>query len=270
MAFIDKTYVNHSQWIEGKKFIENTAEQQKKAFGSVINLYYNSEEEVKGFEGEFVLWNTSFIKNVWLYQNCKLPFVQSRLTEQYGEKKPALFDLIDFSIDCVLLVGVNDEKNVYFNLWKEVDSDGTVDIYDDEDEILLYGTSLMLSVLEDCKKIMHDSRHHITFNGKIFFNFYGCDILYDPNNENTYYTLKDGEEIPIEIPYYSEDVIKLPKVNYSFKREDFSKYDPNKIYFCNEKEVFQLTHYKEWQRFAGDARNLCRFSIPNYIQKIIL
>ena len=69
MAYIDKTYVNHSQWLQARQFADETQAEQIRCLGATINFYYD-REDASQMGDDFVLWNTSQLQDVWLYQNC--------------------------------------------------------------------------------------------------------------------------------------------------------------------------------------------------------
>ena len=87
MAGIDKTYVNKSELIEAinwaKEVGEVTLENGYKFCPLDFIGAYNDKEGIVYDSNEYVLWNTPVWFDRWLWCNCPLSFVRSRLQEQY-------------------------------------------------------------------------------------------------------------------------------------------------------------------------------------------
>ena len=87
MAGIDKTYVNKSELIEAinwaKEVGEVTLENGYKFCPLDFIGAYNEVEGIVYDSDEYVLWNTPVWFDRWLWLNCPLSFVRSRLQQQY-------------------------------------------------------------------------------------------------------------------------------------------------------------------------------------------
>ena len=87
MAGIDKTYVNKSELIEAinwaKEVGEVTLENGYKFCPLDFIGAYNDVEGIVYDSDEYVLWNTPVWFDRWLWCNCPLSFVRSRLQQQY-------------------------------------------------------------------------------------------------------------------------------------------------------------------------------------------
>ena len=105
MAGIDKTFVTKKEYTEVRSFWIKTYKQQKKELGCPIGLYpfcmftpikfhkitpkflLKNDNDLRDFDDDstaLVLWNTNVRQDQWLAKNCQLPFIQTRLVEQYG------------------------------------------------------------------------------------------------------------------------------------------------------------------------------------------
>lgn len=82
MAYIDKTYVTHSQYKQVIDFILENKDKMKKELGHIIDYYLHDTDF---WEGERALWNTTVEEDKWLYVNCQLSFIQETLKKQYAE-----------------------------------------------------------------------------------------------------------------------------------------------------------------------------------------
>jgi len=261
MAGIDKTYVNHSQWIQARQFADETQAEQIRCLGAPINFYYDHEDAAQ-MGDDFVLWNTSQLQDVWLYQNCKLPFIQERLDVQYGKTKSPLFELITFEQNCISLLQAN-TKDISIDFWYKDGEDFLV--LDDTDEVLVYGTTLMFKVLDQIKETIHGFTHE-PFKGEFAIDFFGCNMTYE---KDKFFAYKDSVKIEVKPLFCDKSFIKFPKVKYSFKKSDFKKYRGELIYFSGEEELFPLTYYKGWKEHEFKSTNLWRFNIPQYILNLI-
>ena len=95
MAAIDKTYVNKEQLLEaiswskeiGEVTLENGYKFRPLDF---ISVHDNMENLID--TNEYVLWNTPMWFDRWLWLNCPLPFVQTRLQEQYDSYTLEVFE----------------------------------------------------------------------------------------------------------------------------------------------------------------------------------
>lgn len=87
MAGIDKTYVNKSELIEAinwtKEVGEVTLENGFRFYPLDFIGAYNEVEGIVYDSDEYVLWNTPVWFDRWLWCNCPLSFVRSRLQQQY-------------------------------------------------------------------------------------------------------------------------------------------------------------------------------------------
>ena len=97
MAAIDKTYVNKEQLLEAiswaKEIGEVTLENGYKFRPLDFISVYNDIENLIDVN-EYVLWNTPMWFDRWLWINCPLSFVQTRLQEQYDSYSLESFDVL--------------------------------------------------------------------------------------------------------------------------------------------------------------------------------
>lgn len=95
MAGIDKTYVNKAELIEAinwaKEIGEVTLENGYK-FKPINYIYAYNDIDNLPDKKEYILWNTSIWFDRWLWCNCPLSFVQTRLQEQYDSYSLVSFD----------------------------------------------------------------------------------------------------------------------------------------------------------------------------------
>jgi hypothetical protein len=263
MAGIDKTYVNYEQWLQAKKFAEETQQAQIDAMGRAIQLYYT--EDIEPGSNDITLWNTSVLQDAWLYQNCKLDFIQSRLKYQYNNKFPELFSLMDFNDPGVYLVSISSE-NVNMDFFYE--EEGETMIYDRSDTIVVYGTHLLLKAIDEIKEFLH-FRGSKKLDYDLDIMFYGLNMHYSSESNKWFLTEGEGDELKYEkeLEPFPFTTLQLPNIKWSFEKKDFFSVRPESIFFASEKEVYHLTDFKEWEKYAKSVDKLWldRFGVPEYI-----
>ena len=92
MAAIDKTYVNKEQlkgaveWAKniGVVTLENGHKFKPLDWIESYNDIYNPEFWNEDYK-EYILWNTPYWLDRWLWCNCELPFVRDRLMDVYSD-----------------------------------------------------------------------------------------------------------------------------------------------------------------------------------------
>jgi hypothetical protein len=277
MASIDKTYVNFEEWCEAKKFHDETLEAQIKAMGRPISLYYETEKEAAELGDDFILWNTSQLQDAWLFQNCKLDFVQRRLACQYNSFKngsdifagmPEIFILMNFEEPGAYLVRIESEK---INMDFFYNKDDEMLIYDQDDTILIYGTTLALKVIDEVKEFVHFNGGYKQLNYDVAILYYGINLIYKADKKEWFLSEPD-KELSKEMSPLAFTNLRLPKINYSFKSSDIFKVIPEAVYFSSETEVYHLTDFKEYEKYVRKADKkvfLNRFGIPDYITNFI-
>lgn len=249
MAAIDKTYVTAEQWVLGQQFINETYEQQLTQIKFPINLY----EQSSG-----VLWNTSFIQDLWLKKFCPLDFIQERLREQYGDGLDVLSNIVNFSSFGIAICSI--QTPTYTVDLCEPDGEHTVSVFDDADEILVYGTTLFL-------KVLHDSVDTLCGFPKlkdvtIIFDYFGTLLTY----KNGKFFNDDRE---VGLGYLYNELFVLPKINYSFDSFDILKYNKYKIIFSDDNEICSLADYEDCNFDIQKGIKYGRFAIPQYITKML-
>lgn len=214
-------------------------------------------------EKVFPLWNTSFIKDVWLYKNCDLQFVQIRLKEQYGEncEKLSFFAKIcDFSLPFVHLDKIynyDDEISISFSFEK----DDVEYILDETDEIISIGDAYILEVLNFAVQSLTERKpsSNISKNVVVEFNYYGADMKFE-NGKFYYYNL-NGEWEKIEgfgdILTTLESHLKVPKVEITLDTNKLQNYDPEKIFFSDSyKEGGFVKSWSEYRLHKEDSKDI--------------
>ncbi len=270
MAGIDKTYVNYKQWLEARKFANETREEQIKALGGAIGFYYDSDDASR-MGDDFVLWNTSGLQDAWLYQNCKLSFIQNRLASQYGfsdneSKIPELFKLMDFTNPGAYLIQVSSDK-INMDLFYTENDDMLV--FDETCAIVIYGTTLFLKIINEIKEFLY-FRGDKKLNYDLAIQYYGLDLIYKSSEDDWF--LRNAENCDKKLSPFSFTKLNLPKINYSFDSSDIFKVVPEAVYFSNETETYHLTDFKEYEKFIDKKKkkvHLNRFNIPDYITDFI-
>ena len=240
MACIDKTYVNKEQYIQARQFWLDTYAQQKEIFGSTIWLYnfsvYNQEITKELIENntkdisEFitnVLWNTSFIYDTWLAQNCNLPFIQTRLKEQYGEHWWAFNKPLDFSQKC-WLVSFKRKGSEYYGFYNIEE-----DVIKIAEKILVYGSTEFLKVFEDVIRYILWGIGRPLFDTATF-EFFG-NIINVKGGE--YIWEEDGSKISISFAG-EKNCWHIPEIIHSWDLEDANAYDPHFTILCNDEDEF--------------------------------
>jgi hypothetical protein len=253
MACADKTYVNAEQYLIVKEWWIKTRKKQIRELGHVIHLYplsniesdiqqkdmvpefltLNQELEYYKDKDDFTLWNTSTKEDIWLALNCKLDFIQNRLIEQYGDDWFIfkLSDKIDFEKYIRIWV-INDNKSSFYSFKNE---DKNI-VY--LDKIVVYGTTKLFETLDEIKKILYWKTNKSIV---IEFEYYGLICSYKKGKIYSY----DQE---INIGYFNENDIKLPKLKYSFNHKDVNKYSDDQIYISTSKEFYPITDFINYNK----------------------
>lgn len=262
MAGIDKTYVNKEQWLRARAFADETRDQQIKELGSPISFYYDNVDDISN---DSVLWNTSTIQDVWLRKNCRLDFIQDRLSNQYDRSSylDILAELCTFEYVGLQIHSIESPSgNIYF--WYDEGEDRW--LLDETDTVLVYGTTYIYELLD---KAITSIRGYASFIGTIIFDYYGAELKYVGGKILT----DDNTEICLG--YISKDAIKLPKLKHSFNSKDAAKFRKELIYFSDDKEVCCLYEYVYPESINPRSLSIPksikagRFAIPAYILKFI-
>ena len=255
MSVIDKTYVNYEQFKQARQFADETKAEQIRCLGEEIPIYYTIDE-LNENAVNFVLWNTSSIQDIWLYQNCKLPFIQERLLEQYGEI-PLVFKLVTFEQNYISLVGaISENVGIYF--WYN-DNDSPM-LLEPTDEILVYGTTFFFKVIDNIKETICGYGKSY-FDGEITINYYGIYLTY---KSGIWYNTV-GYDVDLTCHIDSDD-IKFPKIKYSFSKSDFTKFRGELVYFSLENEIVGFDSFNGWKKDEMQENiYLGRYRIPDYI-----
>lgn len=272
MAYIDKTYVNKDQYRLAREFWQSTLDQQKRELPRPISLYYDEFPE----GDECVLWNTSFIEDIWLRKNCcPLDFIQDRLNIQYGSSgwnknfgKETSLDILanicTFEQNAISLLSIENNQH---EIWFYHECDNGTYIYDSDDTILIYGTTLFFKIVDAA--ISELIWNQGEFNAEINFNFFGAYLRY---KDREIYTENDQK---IQLGYFNDNLFNLPKFKLSLDVCDTIGVDPNLIYFSSDNFVYPLTSYIDHEKLItnpdsfGKAIKAGRFDIPNYILRSI-
>lgn len=269
MAGIDKTYVTVDQWHLGKKFWDDTKDQQIRELGHLIGLYHETEKTIYD---DCVLWNTSILEDIWLKRNCPLDFIQDRIEFQYGDtfskgREDGFMSLMaqncDFSENGIYLhemVSADEKIAIYF--WFE-SADGETMTLDETDEICLYGTTHFHKVLHSLKVILCGDE---VFHGEIKFSYHGAYLIY--HDGKCQIETKDGlKDIDFRMSW--SDEFKFPKINYSWNSKDAKKYRPEFIFFSTENEIYSLADFKDLPESLniGEGIRIGRFGLPEYIRE---
>ena len=258
MASIDKTYVNLEQYLQVRQFWIDTREQQLKELGHLQWLYsfdqfknvkfedidesflLTNTDDINIFKNlkdgdDFPVWNTSSVFDLWLAKNCKLDFIQDRLKIQYGKNwiGHKFIDKVDFSLPPVIMHISHNDSNIYF--FKPTKNKDEVETLD---KMLVYGTTDFFKLYHNAKEQIQGYVYNLE-NLKILFEYYG--VLIEFKNNKFYHDKKI-----IDIGYVSNfDNWKLPKIKYSFNKNDVKKYHNEEIYFSTDTDIFPLTDYIE-------------------------
>lgn len=250
MSAIDKTYVTPEQWLLGEKFHKETLNQQIEQIKNPIWLY----EQDSG-----VLWNTSFIQDLWLKKFCPLDFIQDQLKYQYGDGLDILSTIVDFSSYGIAICSI--QTPAYTVDLCEPDSETTVSVFGNEDEILIYGTTLMLKVLHESIDVI---RGYPRLNNiKILFVYFGAMLTYENGKIWT------SDNCEVGLGYLDKELFVLPKINYSFDSSDILQYNKYKIFFSDDDSICSLGDYIDTDFDLQIGLKVGRFDIPQYITKIL-
>lgn len=273
MATKDKTYGNKAQYESAVQFLETNKERMLQELGEEIKSYSDESYRVEwesNPEKIFPLWNTSFIKDVWLYKNCDLQFVQNRLKEQYGEncEKLSFFAKIcDFSLPFVHLNNIysyDDDISISFNYEK----DGVGYILDETDEIISFGDAYILEVLNFAVQSLTNTKpsSYLSKNVVVEFNYYGADMKFERGR--FYYYNLDGEWEEIkgfgDIVITLEPHLKVPKVEITLDTNKLQNYDPEKIFFSDSYKEGGFV--RSWSEYLSYKEN-SKYSLIELIKK---
>ena len=81
MAGIDKIYGTYEQQKQLRKYLNNVAPQ-------FLHCLYDYDQDINDEIGIRPISNFSTEADIFLWDNCPLPFVIERLKEQYNNEKP--------------------------------------------------------------------------------------------------------------------------------------------------------------------------------------
>lgn len=280
MATTDKTYANQQQYQIAVQFLKTNKERMLQELGEEIKPYSDENYRVEwgsNPEKTFPLWNTSFIKDVWLYKNCDLQFVQNRLKEQYGEncEKLSFFAKIcDFSLPFVHLDRIynyDDDISISFSFEKN----GLEYIFDENDEVVSFGDAYILEVLNFAVQSLTNRKpsSNLSKNIVVEFNYYGAIMKFE-SGVFYYYDL-DGvyewEEIEGfgDILTTLEPYLKVPKVEITLDTNKLQNYDPEKIFFSDSyKEGGFVKSWSEYRSYEENSKeDLCWLIKKGYFHK---
>jgi hypothetical protein len=156
----------------------------------------------------------------------------------------------------------NDDININFTYHE----DERTFALEEKDSILVYGTTLFFktirNVIDSLKGFIPNK-----FTGKIYFNFFGIDLIYD--NTEIFYLQKDETKIKIDLFFCEDEYYKLPRIKYSFNKKDFPKYRAELIYFATETKIYPLDSFKGYEEYQYILTHLGRFGLPDYIVDVI-
>lgn len=274
MATIDKTYANQQQYQNAALFLIANKEKMSQELGEEIKQYSDESYRVEwesNPEKTFPLWNTSFIKDVWLYKNCDLEFVRNRLKEQYGEscERLSLFARIcDFSLPFVhfnYIRSYDDDISISFSFEK----DGEDFILDETDEIISIGDAYILEVLNFAVQSLTNKKpfSYLLKSVIVEFNYYGADMKCE-YGRFYYYCDLDGEWKEIkdfwETVVTLESHLKVPKVEITLDTNKLQNYDPEKVFFSDSyKEGGFVRSWSEYLSYKQSSK----YSLVELIKK---
>lgn len=274
MATIDKTYANQQEHQNATLFLIANKERMLQELGEEIKPYSDESYRVEwesNPEKTFPLWNTSFIKDVWLYKNCDLQFVQNRLKEQYGEncERLSFFARIcDFSLPFVhfdYIRSYDDDISISFNYEK----DGEEYILDETDEIVSIGDAYILEVLNFAVQSLTKRKPYSNLSKSVIveFNYYGADMKFE-YGRFYYYCDLDGEWKEIkdfwETIVTLESHLKVPKVEITLDTNKLQNYDPEKIFFSDSYKEGGFV--RSWSEYLFYKQN-SKYSLVDLIKK---
>lgn len=259
MAAIDKTYVNREQWDRAMIFLEETRIKQIADLGSSIEPYYT---EYPDGQSEVALWNTSKIQDIWLKRNCQLDFVQERLKVQYGTdaKLDWWAEKCIFDIPGLYFVEIKTHKDCVYFFDTDLGSD-TISIYDETDDILVYGTTRILELIDSAiERFAWDTGN---FDGEMTLLYYGCELKFKDGSWTS-----DGEVVKPWPIMMSEPV--LPRIRINPPLSDVRK--PQTVYISNDEEgIHPITDYVKYPNDPEDIRKCIkhRYAVPSYICRFL-
>lgn len=97
MAAIDKTYVNKTELLEAIEWAKGVGEvalENGYKFRPLDFIGVHNDIDDLIDTNEYILWNTPMWFDRWLWLNCPLSFVQTRLQEQYDSYSLESFDVL--------------------------------------------------------------------------------------------------------------------------------------------------------------------------------
>ncbi len=215
---------------------------------------------------ELPVWNTQSIVDIWLAKNCKLPFIQERLHEQYSENWIGWIDDLNFSEKGFLITAETEKSNISPFLSSK--DDNSIEFYED---LLIYGTTYAHKFLHQVLEGVIRGESYKIKEDDLYVNFeiFGLSIQY---KNKTYYI---GEK---EVTYlYSpkpdflfsgekDDFYKYfidYQIKHSFTKNDFNNYQAPQIIMSHEDECFNVDFYKDF-----DFKQMNRYFmlLPRYIK----
>lgn len=270
MAGIDKTYLTRKQYIEVRNWYIENLEKQKIELGTPIYLhpFYTEHDvdfdevteeymkkntsDVNNFKDGAVAWNTSNIEDIWLSKNCKLPFVQQRLVEQYGKGWSwfTLSEKLDFNETPRLVRIYDDNSMIYF-----FDSDKKY-----IDNFIVYGTTYFYKLLKQTIEVC--SGYSKKEDIKVDLMFYGLEIEY--KNGGWFY-----DNNYVHFPFINEfrEVFELPEFKHSYKISDSKNMKPDSIILSKEDSCHDIAQYENHKEFSIKRY---MFELPDYIHDMII
>lgn len=252
MSGIAKTVVNKEQYLQARKFWEDTKQLQIVELGHLIYINENGFDKYQSNIQS--LWSPTIQQDIWLAKHCKLDFIQERLHEQYsGEWVWHLLDNMKISPQ-VEIIEIHNDSNIYMNL-KEVKLN----------KILFYGTTFFLKVLNDVIQIVSGQKPTMNTNVCVDFRWNGLYISYF--NKGKEYVSSGGI---IEITQLD---VKLPKITHSYNLRDIKKYSPDNIFLSFDNGIDNIKYCKDIElpksKLNLAAKQIIKKSLPQYIQQFI-
>jgi len=284
MAGIDKTYVNKEQYIQAREFWIKTYKKQIRDLGDSLWLYpfttikygdwdeelkdcptlyeeitpevlKENTKDINDIGNDSPLWNTSTLQDIWLYQNCKLDFVQERLKVQYSDNYFDKFKDINYKHKPQLLaLKLKGKKLTYF--YKSLDKENVLSI----DSILVYGTTLIFKALDEVQRLITNRYDKPEIIDEIVIDWYGLTLKF---KKDKWFHKKEE----FYIPHMNQEDFKLPKVKYSWKFKDTEKYDLEQIFISTETEIYDLSIFKGVTK--ENIGNLGKYYLPDYLNNKI-
>lgn len=260
MAGIDKTYVNREQWDQAMDFLKETHTRQIAELGNSIEPYYDGK--YPDGQSEVVLWNTSTIQDIWLKRNCQLDFVQDRLKVQYGTdtKLEWWAEKCMFDVPGLYFIEIKTDKDCLYFFDTDLGSD-TISIYDETDDILVYGTTRILELIDSAiERLAWDTGN---FGGEMTLLYYGCELKFKDGSWTS------GDEQIHPWPIRRTEPL-LPRIRINPPLSDIQK--SQNIYISNDEiGIHPITDYKNYPcdpEIIGQWIKI-RLPVPSHINRFI-